>query len=261
MTRHTEVEKSGEHIDVDSVKRGSCGAGGKLIKLEEVQCLVPFQRVSCEVKVVDVDSVMEVSGGKKKQDVLVGDSTGVARVTVWESEIGKLKEGESYKLTGMMVREFKGKKFLSTSKDKSAFESIADIGVVEEGEEDSESSSAYDDRPTKLCDVRVAGVQLDSYSGCIKCTAKVVADPNDSELGNCVKCHTMQLMEDCEKELSGQVLIRVASGHLSLRAFSKTLQDIAQKTAADVTPAALLKAKPFTVFHRDGIIQSVVRKV
>ena len=103
MTRHTEVEKSGEHIDVDSVKRGSCGAGGKLIKLEEVQCLVPFQRVSCEVKVVDVDSVMEVSGGKKKQDVLVGDSTGVARVTVWESEIGKLKEGESYKLTGMMV--------------------------------------------------------------------------------------------------------------------------------------------------------------
>ena len=31
----------------------------KLIKLEEVQCLVPFQRVSCEVKVVDVDSVMK----------------------------------------------------------------------------------------------------------------------------------------------------------------------------------------------------------
>lgn len=63
------------------------------------------------MKVVDVDSVMEVSGGKKKQDVLVGDSTGVARVTVWESEIGKLKEGESYKLTGMMVREFKGRNF------------------------------------------------------------------------------------------------------------------------------------------------------
>ena len=51
MTRHTEVEKSGEHIDVDSVKRGSCGAGCKLIKLEDVQCLVPFQSVSCEVKV------------------------------------------------------------------------------------------------------------------------------------------------------------------------------------------------------------------
>ena len=71
----------------------------------------------------------------------------------------------------------------------------------------------------------------------------------------------MQLLEDCREELSGQVLIRVPSGHLSLQAFSKTLQDIAQKVVADVTPAALLKAKPFTLFHRDGIIQSVVRKV
>ena len=47
------------------------------------------------MKVVDVDAVMEVSDGKQKQDVLVGDSTGAAGVTVWESEIGKLEEGGS----------------------------------------------------------------------------------------------------------------------------------------------------------------------
>ena len=34
-----------------------------------------FQRVTCEAKVVSVDEVEEVSGGKKKQDVLLGDST------------------------------------------------------------------------------------------------------------------------------------------------------------------------------------------
>ena len=116
--KRTEVEKSGQHIDVESVRGSSCGASGKLIKLEELQQLIAFQRVSCEVKAVDVDAVMEVSAGKKKQDVLVGDSTGVARVTVWESEIGKLEEGGSYRLTGMIVREFKGKKFLSTSREK-----------------------------------------------------------------------------------------------------------------------------------------------
>ena len=44
----------------------------------------------------------------------------------------------------------------------------------------------------------VAGVQPDSYSGCIKQTAKAVADPKDLELGNCVKCHTMQLEEGAE---------------------------------------------------------------
>ena len=261
MTKHTGVEKSGQLIEVDSIRKSSCGTSGKLIELKEVQGLVPFQRVSCEVKVVNVDAVMEVSGGKKKQDVLVGDSTGTVRVTVWESEIGKLEENGSYRLTGMVVREFKGKKFLSTSKEKSSIESIGDIGVVEEEEDESECSNVYDSRPTELSDVRVGGVLLDSYSGCMKCSAKVVVDSKDPEIGNCVKCNTMQLMEDCKKELSAQVMIRVAGGHLSFRAFSKTLQDIAQKTGADVTAAALLKAKPFTLFHRDGIIQSIVRKV
>ena len=41
MTRHTEVEKSGEHIDVGSVKRGSCGAGCKLIRMCNVSS--PFR--------------------------------------------------------------------------------------------------------------------------------------------------------------------------------------------------------------------------
>ena len=127
MSKRTEVEKSGQLIEVESVRKASRGASGKMNKLEEVQGLVPFQRVSCEVKVVNVDAVMEVSGGKKKQDVLVRDCTGTARVTVWESEIGKLEEDGSYRLTGMMVREFKWKKFLSTSKDESGIESIGDI--------------------------------------------------------------------------------------------------------------------------------------
>ena len=42
----------------------------------------------------------------------------------------------------------------------------------------------------------VAGVQPDCYSGCIKCTAKVVANHKDSELGNCVKCQKKQLDEN-----------------------------------------------------------------
>ena len=42
----------------------------------------------------------------------------------------------------------------------------------------------------------VAGVQPDSYSGCIKHTAKVVANHKDSELGNCVKCQKKQLDEN-----------------------------------------------------------------
>ena len=45
-----------------------------MVNWKEVLSLVTFQRVTCEAKVVSVDEVEEVSGGKKKQDVLLGDS-------------------------------------------------------------------------------------------------------------------------------------------------------------------------------------------
>ena len=42
-----------------------------MVSLKEVLSLVTFQRVTFEAKVVSVDEVEEVSGGKKKQDVLI----------------------------------------------------------------------------------------------------------------------------------------------------------------------------------------------
>ena len=112
-----------------------------MVNLKEVLSLVTFQRVTCEAKVVSVDEVEEVSGGKKKQDVLLGDSTGTLRLTLWEEEIGKMEEGVSYKLCGMVVREFRGRKFLSTSKQNSVIETIDDIGDVEEEDTDEEGNS------------------------------------------------------------------------------------------------------------------------
>ena len=44
-------------------------ADGAAIKLEDLQQLVSFQRITCEVKVIAIDHAMEVAGGKKKQDL------------------------------------------------------------------------------------------------------------------------------------------------------------------------------------------------
>ena len=98
--------------------------------------LVQYQRVTVEGKVVELDVVKEVSGGKKEQDLVIADSSGSTRLTVWEEVIGKVVEGKSYRFTGMMVREFKGEKFLSTGKTDSKVEEIADIGEVEVDEEE-----------------------------------------------------------------------------------------------------------------------------
>ena len=47
-------------------------------------------------------------------------------ITLWE-EIGKVVEGKSYRFTAMMVKEFKGKKSLSTSKVDSIISKISNI--------------------------------------------------------------------------------------------------------------------------------------
>ena len=169
---------------------------------------------------------------------------------------------ESYKLCGVMVREFRGKKFLSTSKENCSIEVIGDIGAVEEG--DSEDESVLGSGNTvPLKNVRVVGVSLlDTYSGCIKCAAKLLPDSEDPDLGTCVKCNIMQCMDDSKTELTAQIMIRICSGGLiPLRAFGKIVQDIAQKSGDQITKASLLKAKPFNIVHKDGIIRSVTRNV
>lgn len=62
----------------------------------------------------------------------------------------KLEEDGSYKLSGVVVREFRGKKFLSTAKENCKLEKIDDIGLVAEGS-DEEPSNLFDhQRPTEV---------------------------------------------------------------------------------------------------------------
>lgn len=92
--KDTEVQKSEKSFEVKSLKEKI--EGGKTIFLEELPQLMQFQHVTVLVKVIYVDEPNEVPGGKMKQDVQVGDSTGTVQVTFWETEIGKVNVGKSY---------------------------------------------------------------------------------------------------------------------------------------------------------------------
>ena len=104
----TEVAMSEKKFDVSKEKAEKYEVTG----IKSVESMVQYQRVIVEGKVVELDKVKEVSGGKKKQDMVVSDSSGSIRLTIWEDMIGQVAEGLSYRFTGMMVRMFKGKKFL-----------------------------------------------------------------------------------------------------------------------------------------------------
>ena len=118
------------------------------------------------MKVVSAQEVKEVKSGLKKQDYIVGDATGAATVTLWEYNIGALKVGASYKLSGMMVREFDGKKHLSMPKQDGEITSISDIGSVMKEE------CAVADGHYMEDAVIIGALLLDTYSSCSICKAK-----------------------------------------------------------------------------------------
>ncbi len=253
--KYMEVEKSEKVFDVGNVADKK---KGKAIVLSGLGQLSQFQRVSAAVKAIRVDEVVEVAGGKKKQDVIIADRTGKARLTVWEKEIGKLTAGESYQLSGMVVREYRGTRFLSTSRENSEISPISNIGDIDD--KPVEGGSESTDTTTRSG--RIVGVlALESYDGCIKCHGKVAPDPEDDELGQCVKCHMLQCAAGCKKQLTARVMVEDGGVHLTLRAFGKVVVDMAEKTVeGDVTERVLLKSKPFSFIQDGGIIQSVHRK-
>ena len=103
--------------------------------------------------------------------------------------------------------------------------------------------------------------QLDKYPACMKCMSKIAPDNEDSEIGTCTKCNTMQCIDSAKVELVAHIMVKVHDGNLPLRVFGRVVEDIAQKYGKEITKHSLLKAKPFSMLHRNGIIQSVVRKV
>lgn len=196
----------------------------------------------------------------KKQDIMVADGTSTCRFTVWEDECGKFTKGECYQLSGVHVREFRGIKFLSTSRDVSiTCHKIPDIGIVQEPEKDDVMIAG--EVPLKINDARVVGVvKLQNYKACMKCNSKVQEE--SESLGRCGKCEMMQNVEVCKEQWMAEILVvsgERAKKPLNLRAFGHIIAQIAGQP--NITEASLLTAKPFSLTYSEGsIIQSVKRK-
>ena len=235
---------------------------GSTILLSALKHMETYQRVNVKVKAVRIEDVEEVPGGKKIQNIVIADNTATARLSVWEGEIGKIQAGKSYELNGMVVREFRGRKFLSTSKDKSDIIAVDDIGeITEETEDDDSATNMTHPSYSWIRNVLVVGVMnLDKYICCINCNTKLVPDAEEPDLGHCSKCQMIQCLDSGSKGIMAKLMLASGPQKYTLRAFRKVIENIADKPADDISITVLLKAQPFKMIHVDGIIQSVSRK-
>ena len=176
MRKNTEVLKSPTKLDASAITSNS---SSDLITLDELPKLDQYQTVSVNLKVINIKSEEEVKKGLVKQDCVVGDPTGTARITLWEDNVGVLAEGESYSLSGVKVRSFKGQKNLSIPKIGFQCMPIADIGTVCTTTPDIDEVHSIDR-------VQVQGVKyFDTYRACYSCKAKV--NPTTDTIGKCTR--------------------------------------------------------------------------
>ena len=105
----------------------------------------------------EVDEPVTFPSGVTKQDVTVADHHAVAKVILWEENIGKLQQQSSYTLKDFIIGEYVCSRFLDLGQDGSEMKPLPDIGVVKQVDSSAEKLE-------ELCEARViAVVQLKVY--------------------------------------------------------------------------------------------------
>ena len=128
-----------------------------------------------------------------KQDCVIADSTGTAQLTLWEKNVGTLSTDQSYQLSGLLIRSFKGLKYLSIPKENF---SVKDIGAVSQAETDGEKKNV-------LTNVVIRAVRFfENYRTCYACKAKVT--PSDT-LAQCNKSNTLQRLDKCSSQATAKI--------------------------------------------------------
>ena len=174
--------------------------------------------------------------------------------------IGTVTKDQSYRFTNIMVRIFKGNKFISTSKTDSnitSIDNICDVNNTNNIDFPQDIAGANGGSYGRV--VKILGIDpTTQYLGCFKCSGRI---QEDEEEGHCTKCHLLQCIENCHQNVTTQMTIQGSDGApLRLRAFTKVIYHIVEKEQPQpITPKMILKARAFNLRHLNGVIKSISR--
>lgn len=235
----------------------------KTTNLIEITLLINFQKITVDIKVIDVHDPITVNGGKQKQDVIIADATATAKVTLWEKSIDLLVPGHSYTLKNFAVREYNAVKYLSMPREDAEIIPIPDIGDVAEVETESDIEH---EQVMEYFNPQIIGVPyLDKYKACIKCKARV--EPLTPPLGRCSRntCAMLQRFDLCLDYYTAKfVFLHGNNKRDTLNVFGKFVTDFAEVNEEDlVTPKMILESRPITriTFNEKKIITGFARSM
>ena len=172
------------------------------IELSQIYDLSVDQVVNTVCKIVKVfpPEMIETKSHKQLtlQNITIGDAKACCKLAVWETLVGQLEEGKTYKIKDIKVKQYNHHKSLSTTTD-TTIEEASDLGKVEELSDEEETSS-YD-----IIEGEIDTVNVDEYQSCKRCKSKVTSVNNT--IVECKKCNLMMKASKCDQSCTAKITV------------------------------------------------------
>ena len=259
-SKHTKVESSPKKFKVDDTSEAS---GVPDITIDEVVQLTVNQVINVVGKVVQVNVATEVTSKQKgkplfKQDCIISDAKGSIRIVLWQNDTDKLKEGLSYRLNKVLIRQYSGVKYLSFSEDASVDE-VPDIGEVVSADD---LETREDQQQTNyVAEGEITAVlSVDDYISCVSCKGKVKA--LSEIVGECLKCCAKVKMSRCGRNTSVKFVVEGSEDKSwRLTAFKEQVDAIVSDQQGNSIEDKMLSAPPMKFYYTSTNIVKAIRKI
>lgn len=194
-----------------------------------------------------------------KQDCIIADSTGTAKIVLWENKIGLLKLGVSYKLMKLALSSFRDLNNLTLQED-TMIEEIDDINV---NVEDAELGLREEQNHMINGEIAVV-LSTKVHTACVNCKGEVQpsASPKSRAIGECIECKAKMKLAKCLKIYNANFVFEDDEGKSwYLRAFNEQIIDILNDICMDGKDLGdeLLAVPPMKlVVSSENVVKEVV---
>ena len=163
-----------------------------------------------------------VATGKKKQDVIVCDSSSTVKVTLWEENIDILEEQASYCLQNFVVHEFSFSKYLGMAMDHEWFPLHGDIREVRQADQESGCSKILNAAIIGVSHLGIHKIDLSE----MQCESRAI-HLNTEKMHEVRVCDVATVQYICADQLSAKMLFMAGSKIYSLNVYGKVIKDLA----------------------------------
>ena len=187
-------------------------------QLYDVQTIDDGIFVNVVAKVISVKPAKPVSTGLV-QELIVTDGTCELKLSVWDDNIGKFQQSNTYNFFKVAVRSFRNEKTLMMTR-QSSYEEIHSSCVAVQ------SQLTSNDIVT-VTNFHVIGVQnfIIQYS-CVKCSSKLT---DMSTLSRCPNCKVLQILKSASLNTTINIYISTQDDNkIMLTAYTPTILNLLQ---------------------------------